>query len=303
VSAVTAVQQIDIEVLADPESCQRTAAQLARLGQTCVQVAGRLGRQAQVSEDDLGGLSGAVYRRSVARSAATCDRLAADCARLADGLADYARDIADVRRLMAQARTTAAPWLTTCDWAIWSPGHASDPADAALSHRWEAWHEAVSWWRRARGLEDLAEQRWLHVLGRAAAPDEPDPSEAALPGPHRHHHPDGGQQPPAPGTDSPVGPIDDGEPAGPVLVTVAGDGPQPHHPHRETGAERVPEPHADHKTGEAMAEPLPVNLPESWAVGAGLGSAGLLGSAGGRDPVTDPEPTDPGPRDVLGAVR
>ena len=31
-SAVTAAQQIDIEVLADPESCQRTAAQLARLG-------------------------------------------------------------------------------------------------------------------------------------------------------------------------------------------------------------------------------------------------------------------------------
>ena len=130
---MTAAQQIDIEVLADPDSCQRTAAQLARLGQACVQVAGRLGRQAQVSEDDLGGLSGAVYRRSVARAAATCDRLAADCARLADGLADYARDIADVRRLMAQARATAAPWLTTCAWAIWSPGEPPDAADAALS--------------------------------------------------------------------------------------------------------------------------------------------------------------------------
>ena len=85
------------------------------------QVAGRLGRRAEVSEDDLGGLSGAAYRRSVAGAAETCDRLAVDCARLADGLADYARDIADVRRLMTQARTTAAPWLTTCDWAIWSP--------------------------------------------------------------------------------------------------------------------------------------------------------------------------------------
>jgi len=299
---VTAVGQIDIEVLADPESCQRTAAQLARLGQACVQVAGRLGRQAQVSEDDLGGLSGAVYRRSVAGAAATCDRLAADCARLADGLADYARDVADVRRLMGQARATAAPWLTTCAWAIWSPGEQPDAADAALSHRWEAWHEAVGWWRQARDLEDLAEQRWLHVLGRAAAPDAPDEA-GPEPGPHHHHRPEGGQQPPAPGTDPPIGPVDDGEPVGPVLVTVAGDGPQPPHPDRETGAERVPEPHADHKTGEAMAEPVPINLPSSWAVGAGLGSAGLLGGAGGRDPITHPEPADQGPRDVQAAVR
>jgi hypothetical protein len=304
---VTAAQQIDIEVLADPESCQRTAAQLARLGQACVLVGARLERRAQVSEDDLGGLSGVAYRESVAGTAATCERLAVDCGRLADGLADYARDIADVRRLMGRARATAAPWLTTCAWAIWSPGQPPDPADAALSQRWDAWHDAVGWWRQARDLEDLAEQRWLHVLGRAAAPDVPDPAEPALPGPdhHQQHH-KSDHQPPAPGTDPPVGPIDTDDPPGPVLVTVAGDGPPPHH-HHETGAERVPEPHADHKTGEAMAEPVPVNLPmnlpESWAVSTGLGSAGLLGGAGGRDPITGPDPTDPGPRDVEEAVR
>ena len=100
-----------------------------------------------------------------------------------------------------------------------------------------------------------------------------------------------------------VGPVDDGDPVGPVLVTVAGDGPQPPHHDREAGAERVPEPRADNKTGEAMAEPVPINLPESWAVGAGLGSAGLLGGAGGRDPITHPEPADPEPRDVQAAVR
>jgi hypothetical protein len=300
---VTAAQQIDIEVLADPESCQRTAAQLARLGQACVLVAGRLGRRAQVSEDDLGGLSGVAYRQSVAGAAATCERLALDCGRLADGLADYARDIADVRRLMGRARATAAPWLTTCAWAIWSPGQPPDPADAALSQRWDAWHEAVGWWRQARDLEDLAEQRWLHVLGRAPAPDEPDPADAAPPGPHHHlHHHEIGHQPPAPGTDPPVGPVDTDDPPGPVLVTVAGDGPPPHHHPHETAAERVPEPHAE-RVPEPKGEPVPINLPDSWAVGAGLGSAGLLGGAGGRDPISDPEPTDPGPRDAEGAVR
>lgn len=307
-SAVNAVQQIDIEVLADPESCQRTSAQLARLGHACVQVAGRLGRRAEASEDDLGGFSGTAYRRSVAGAAESCDRLGADCARLADALADYARDIADVRRLMAQARATAAPWLTSCAWAIWSPGQPPDPADAALNNRWDAWHEAVGWWRQARDLEDLAEQRWLHVLGRAEASDEPRPAVPALPGSHHHQaHHEGGHQPPAPGTDPPVGPVDSGDPPRPVLVTVAGDGPRPHHDHHETRAERVPEPHAE-RVPEPKGPPVPINLPESWAVGTGLGSAGHLGSAGGRDPITglEPtpsEPTDPGPPDAQAAVR
>ena len=212
---------------------------------------------------------------------------------------------------MARARTTAAPWLTTCAWAIWSPGQPPDPADAALSRRWDAWHEAVGWWRQARDLEDLAEQRWLHVLGRAAAPDESDSAEPEDAGPHHHHHdPDhhgGRHQPPAPGTDPPVGPIDDDEPVGPVLVTVAVTARSRRTITTRPGPSASPSRTPTTRRGEAKAEPVPVNLPmnlhESWAAGAGLGSAGLLGGAGGRDPITQPEPSDPGPRGAEGAVR
>ncbi len=306
---MTAVQQIDIEVLADPESCQRTAAQLARLGQACVQVAGRLGRRARGERGrPRRALRGWPIDSPWPRRPRPATDWAPTARRLADGLADYARGIADVRHLMGRARASAAPWLTTCAWAIWSPGQPPDPADAALSQRWDAWHEAVGWWRQARDLEDLAEQRWLHVLGRAPAPDAPEPAEPAPPGPHHHHpHQEGGHQPPAPGTDPPVAPIDDDEPVGPVLVTATGHGPQSHHyhhatDHHETRAEPVPEPKAE-PVPEPKGGPVPINLPESWAVGTGLGSAGLLGGAGGRDPITQPDPTDPGPRDVEAAVR
>jgi hypothetical protein len=90
-----------------------------------------------------------------------------------------------------------------------------------------------------------------------------------------------------------------------VLVTATDHGPQSHphhHDHRETRAEPVPEPKAE-PVPEPKGGPVPINLPESWAVGTGLGSAGLLGGAGGRDPITQPEPTEPGPRDVEAAVR
>jgi hypothetical protein len=225
---IAAGRVIDIEVQADPESCQVTVAQLARLGEACRQAAVLIGRQAQVGEDDFGGLSGGVYRQSSAELAATGDRLAVDCARLADGLADYARDIGEVRRLMREALAAATPHLTATESNIWSPVRPPDGCDARLSEAWAAWHAAVDWWRRARALEDAAEQQWLHVLGRGPAPDEPvrygDDEE---PPHHPERHRDREPRPA----------IDDDEPPVPVEDTIDD---HVHEPVRQPHAEPVP---------------------------------------------------------------
>ncbi len=155
---------LDVEVRADPESCQTTATELARLGEACGTAAARLTRQAKVGEDQLGGLSGIVYRRSTTDLAALADRLARNCARLAAGLGDYARDVDEVHRLMGEAVTAAAGRLRVTDQAVWSPIRPPDPNDAELTAAWAAWHTAVDWWRRARGLEDAAVRAWWGVI-------------------------------------------------------------------------------------------------------------------------------------------
>jgi hypothetical protein len=163
---------LDVVVQADPESCQTTATELARLGEACGLAGGRLAQRAKVGEDELGGLSGIVYRQSTTDVATLADRLAADCGRLAAGLGDYARDVAEVHRLMGEAVAAATGRLRVTDQAVWSPIRPPDPADAELSAAWAAWHAAVDWWRRARALEDAAVQAWWHVLQRQA-PDGP----------------------------------------------------------------------------------------------------------------------------------
>lgn len=163
---------LDLRVTADPESCQTTATQLARLGEVCGLVAPRLRAQATVAEDELGGLSGIVYRRSTADLAVLAHRLAANSARLADGLGGYARDIAEVRRLMGEALTAAAPHLRTTSETVWSPDRPPDLTDPDLVAAWAAWHAAVDWWRRARALQDAAEQAWKQAILRPL-PDEP----------------------------------------------------------------------------------------------------------------------------------
>jgi hypothetical protein len=155
---------LDVRVVADPESCQATATQLARLSEACGLAGARLGAQATVGEDELGGLSGIVYRQSTSDLAARADRLAANTARLAAGLGDYARDVAEVRRLMGEAVAAALPHLRTTEQAVWSPARPPDPADAELTAAWAAWHTAVDWWRRARAQEDAAEQAWALVI-------------------------------------------------------------------------------------------------------------------------------------------
>ena len=163
---------LDIVVRADPESCQTTATGLARLGEACGLAGVRLAQQAKVGEDQLGGLSGIVYRQSTTDLGALADRLARDCGRLAAGLGDYARDVAEVHRLMGEAVAAATGRLRVTDQAVWSPIRPPDPADAELTAAWAAWHAAVDWWRRARALEDAAVQAWWHVLQRHA-PDGP----------------------------------------------------------------------------------------------------------------------------------
>jgi hypothetical protein len=263
------VRLLPLEVLADPESCRLTSAQLARLGDACLEAARRLYRQSQVGEDDLGGLCGDAYRLRVSGLADTCDRLATRCARLADGLADYARGIEDVRRLLRAARSEAAPSLTTCDRAIWSPSRPPDPDDLALTRQWAAWHAAVQAWRAARALEVLTERRWLHLLRPDPAAGDPDPGGSGDVLPPVHDYDDLG---PPPVT------YDDG---GQVVPGV------PHgQPHGQPHAVPVPEPHA------APVDP-PVVLPVSWALGYGLGSG--LGPAlegGGGDVI------GPGDRDL-----
>ena len=170
--ALAVGRMLDVRVPADPESCQTTATQLARLGEACGVAGGHLGQQAVVGEDQLGGLSGIVYRQSTRDLAALADRLAANCARLAAGLRDYARDVAEVRRMMGEAVAAATPYLRTTDQAVFSPVRPPDPADAELTAAWAAWHTAVDWSRRARALEDAAVQAWWRVVQRPA-PDGP----------------------------------------------------------------------------------------------------------------------------------
>jgi hypothetical protein len=176
---------LDVRVRAEPESCQTTATELARLGEACATAAARLTQQARVGEDQLGGLSGIVYRQSTTDLASLADRLARDCGRLAAGLGDYARDAAEVHRLMDEAVAAATGRLRVTDQSVWSPIRPPDPGDAELTAAWAAWHTAVDWWRRARGLEDAAVQAWWHVIQRrppngpveygddTAAPPEP----------------------------------------------------------------------------------------------------------------------------------
>jgi hypothetical protein len=163
---------LDVRVRADPESCQTTATGLARLGEVCAAAAVRLTQQAGVGEDQLGGLSGIVYRRSATDLATLAGRLATDCGRLAAGLGDYARDVAEVHRLMGEAVVAATGRLQVTDQAVWSPIRPPDPGDAELTAAWGAWHAAVDWWRRARALEDAAVQAWWQVVQRHV-PDGP----------------------------------------------------------------------------------------------------------------------------------
>jgi hypothetical protein len=163
---------LDVVVRADPESCQSTATELVRLGEACGLAGVRLAQQAKVGEDQLGGLSGIVYRQSTSDLAALADRLSRNCARLAAGLGDYARDVAVVHRLRGVAVAAATGRLRVTDQAVWSPIRPPQPADPELTAAWAAWHAAVDWWRRARALEDAAVQAWWHVLQRHA-PDGP----------------------------------------------------------------------------------------------------------------------------------
>jgi hypothetical protein len=173
---------LDVVVRADAESCQTTATELARLGEACGLAGARLGQLAKVGEDQLGGLSGIVYRQSTTDLGALADRLARDCGRLAAGLGDYARDVAEVHRLMGEAVAAASGRLRITEQAVWSPIRPADPADAELTAAWAAWHAAVDWWRRARALEDAAVQAWWSVLQRRApeGPVEHD-EDAVLP--------------------------------------------------------------------------------------------------------------------------
>jgi len=169
---LAAGRMLDVRVLADPESCQRTATQLARLGEACGLAGTRLAQQAAGGEDELGGLSGIVYRQSSRDLGALAERLAANCARLAGGLGAYARDLDEVHRLIGEAVAAASPHLRTTPEAVWSPARPPDPADAELTAAWAAWHAAVDWWRRARALEDSAVAAWWQVIQRPA-PDGP----------------------------------------------------------------------------------------------------------------------------------
>jgi hypothetical protein len=170
---MASTRSIDVEVSPDPESCARTVAQLAALAEACTAAGLRAARQAGLGEDQLGGLSGIVYRHSSTLLSEACDRVAGRSGRLADGLAAYADGVIEVRRLLGEAVAVAAPHLTVAGGRVWSPARPPGPHDPLLAQAWAAWHEAVGIWRRARALLEATERAWLRILDVPVAVEGP----------------------------------------------------------------------------------------------------------------------------------
>jgi hypothetical protein len=180
------MRSIDVGLAADAESCVRTVAQLEALSDACSATGLRVAGRARLGEDQLGGLSGIVYRHSSTLLAQACDRVAERSTRLADGLRAYADGLTEVRRLLDVAVAVAGPHLTVAGDRIWSPARPPGPDDPRLSQAWAAWHEAVGVWRRARELQQDVEQAWLRVLEVPVTVDAAGPVGETGGTPHPH---------------------------------------------------------------------------------------------------------------------
>ena len=172
---------IDVGIRPDPTSCSLTATQLATLADACERGQAMLECHARVGEDQLGGLSGIVYRHSSTLLRQAAERTGRRSRRLAEGLTAYARGITEVQRLMDEAVSVASPYLTVGGGRIWSPAAPACPDDTALAPAWAAWREAVDRWRAARALEDATAQAWLRVVDRGVVIDEAAPPVVDLP--------------------------------------------------------------------------------------------------------------------------
>jgi hypothetical protein len=179
---LTAVgKSIDVEVRPDPTSCSLTATQLATLAEACERSQAMLSSHARMDEEQLGGLSGIVYRHSSTLLTQAAERTGRRSRRLAEGLAAYAQGITEVQRLMDDAVAGASPYLMVGGGRIWSPAEPAGPDDTRLTPAWTAWRDAVDRWRAARALEEETSQAWLRVVDRGVVIDEVEPPLLDLP--------------------------------------------------------------------------------------------------------------------------
>lgn len=184
------MEWIDLEVTADPDSCRRTARQLARLAGACGTVADHLVRHTHLHDADFSGLAADAFVARCRASATGADRRQAWAERLAAALEEYADGVDEVRTLMREARRAAEPWLVTSATRIESPARPACGPAGRLADRWAAWRHAVGLWREARELEDRAE-RALRDRLHGSGPQGPASYDGARrhPGPHRHDDP------------------------------------------------------------------------------------------------------------------
>jgi hypothetical protein len=180
--SLTAVgKSIDVEVRPDPTTCLLAAAQLTALAEACERAQALLGSHARLGEDQLGGMSGIVYRHSSTLLAQGAERIGGRSRRLAEGLIAYAQRMTEVQRLMDDAVTVASPHLTVGAGRIWSPAVPAGPDDTLLAQAWSAWRDAVGHWRAARRLEQQTSEEWLRILGRGVRIDDGEPPTLDLP--------------------------------------------------------------------------------------------------------------------------
>ena len=178
---IAAGKSIDVMVHPDPASCSATVSQLAALADACAQAEEMLGRNAQTSEGEFGGMSGIVYRHSTTLLGQAAHRIGGRSRRLSEGLNAYAAGLTEVQRLMDDAVAVASPDLLVAGGRIFSPAEPDRPDDAVLARAWSAWHEAVAYWRAARQLEEQASQEWLCVVNRGVVIDDGEPPTLVLP--------------------------------------------------------------------------------------------------------------------------
>jgi hypothetical protein len=178
---IAAGKSIDVVVRPDPATCAATVIQLAALADVCGRAEEMLGRHAHLGEEELGGMSGIVYRHSTTLLRRASHRIGARSRRLADGLSTYAAEMTEVHRLMDEAVAIASPHLLVGGGRIFSPAEPARPDDTVLEQAWSAWHEAVAHWRAGRRLEEQTSQEWLRVVSRGVVIDDGDPPTLDLP--------------------------------------------------------------------------------------------------------------------------
>ncbi|MCW2797074.1 hypothetical protein [Nocardioides sp.] len=173
---------IETLVAGDPAACDRSARELACLGEATDRATTSVARRSTISTADFGGLSGDSFRRHAGSLAESLSAESGRCHRLARAMGQLAHDLDRVAGLMEQARQTArARRLVVEGTTIVVPGAHADPDQ----HR--AWRELRAVVAGIRELEARAQREWVAALARdtgTAPPARPaqSPARGGLPG-------------------------------------------------------------------------------------------------------------------------